>query len=154
MASNCTFWKDAKCAGTNNDYHRYCSLDEPDYESCPLYTMIKVKSAGGTIEDMLTGADLIGGAKILGGSGRRLSDRDLEEVIKRNATTTKRKKWWEFWKRESIDEVLLNSVDKSKRPPIKRDFSGKVKKCINCGSELLSLPPCDKISQAVFKREH
>jgi hypothetical protein len=98
MASNCPYWKDGKCAGTNNDFYHYCSLEKPEYEGCPVYKMIMVKSEGGTMEDMLESADLIGGARVAGGHGRRLSDEQLNSITKRTSTTSKSKKWWEFWK--------------------------------------------------------
>lgn len=136
MASNCPYWKNSKCAGTANDYYHPCGLDAPEYEACPLYKMIKVKSAGGTTEDMLRGADLIGGARFVGGRGHRIYDQELDSIIKRNPTTSKRKKWWEFWKKESIDKGLSNSVNELYESTRKKGLSGKVKKCLNCGSEI------------------
>ena len=82
MAGNCPYWKDKKCAGTNNDFHTYCGLEKLKFKNCPLYKMIIIKLAGGTMEDQLKGANLIGGAMI-GGSGRHLSDEELEKITAR-----------------------------------------------------------------------
>jgi len=81
VANNCPYWRENKCAGTNSDYHHYCSFDKVEYESCAVYKMIKIKSAGGTMGDMLKGADLVCEAEVVGGKGRRFSDEELKEIV-------------------------------------------------------------------------
>jgi len=101
MASNCQYWKNKKCAGTTNDYAHYCSLDSPEYEECSLYKTIKVKLAGGTMEDMLKGGTLLGKeASVEGGLGRRLSDEELNKITASKVQKDPEKRWWEFWKRD------------------------------------------------------
>ena len=98
MASNCPYWKNKKCAGTNNDYFYWCSLDTQKYEDCAVYKMIKVKAAGGTGIDMLRGAGLVGQGTVIGGDGPRLSDEKLDALTGKKSTTAKGKKWWKLWR--------------------------------------------------------
>jgi len=83
MASNCPFWKNKKCAGTNSDYYHYCSLDTPAFQECAVYKMIRIRSAGGGMLDMLNGSGLIDDKTPVAGVNlrRRLSDEELKKAL-------------------------------------------------------------------------
>ncbi|OGU71019.1 MAG: hypothetical protein A2V93_02675 [Ignavibacteria bacterium RBG_16_34_14] len=92
MASNCPYWKDKKCAGTNNDYYHYCSLESLNYDNCTVYKMIRIKLAGGTMADMIEGSEISEGKySTIQGSYRRFTDKEIIRI-------TRKKKWWQFWK--------------------------------------------------------
>jgi len=83
MASNCPFWKNRKCAGTNSDYYHYCSLDTSAFQECAVYKMIRIRSAGGGMLDMLKGSGLIDDKTPVAGVNlrRRLSDQELKKAL-------------------------------------------------------------------------
>lgn len=95
MADNCPFWKNRKCAPPGEPATHDCSYLKRDYNNCAVYKMNKVKTAGGSMEDMLQAAGAIpSGSSVVGGRGRILSDDDINSL-----RTKPTKKWWQFWKK-------------------------------------------------------
>ena len=91
MASNCPYYSGG-CAPPGIPPGHDCSWPDSNYRECAMYKMVAAKSAGGSMEDQLRAAGVIPpGATVVGGSGRRFSDRELDSLVKK-------KKWWQFWK--------------------------------------------------------
>lgn len=92
MGSNCPYWSGGKCAPPGTAPDHGCSWPASNYQQCAMYKVVGARSAGGSMEDQMRAAGMIPpGATVVGGSGRRLSDRELGKL-------TSRKRWWQFWK--------------------------------------------------------